>query len=418
MTDQTVLAPPGGPLSDAVSLMEQWAYRWGVGEDPYVAGIRTAVQERTAVSAWARLDPLDLLPHPDGTTSRDLRAAARPGRLGRTLAGLRNVLVFVPVAVTWYAIYQATAAFQAVRGAGGSGETTFLDVWISGAGDPTAAWAFPRVALLDAGLIAVVVIVSLLSGLLRWRGTRRVGRLEAECDGERVRVALALSTALNGHRALTPESLVEAVQSSLGALTEAGETVTRASSQLEQSAEAAAGRMLAASQELSAAASSGAKVISTATTKAGKSAESTTERVVSMTDSLWQASEAAVTQMVDASTRLHAAATGVTGLDSRLRDLVVHVEALVQQSSAAVATPLQEAQAALSEFKRAVQDLTTWTGADPSRFVDGFTAALREVMTEIERSGTSLEFGTMQLTQDLERLSGALTRVTAEASPA
>ena len=94
-----------------------WASRWQVDDDPYIMGITDAIGDRENLTSWAAIDPYELLPYPEPHSGRGLR------RLTRVILVLRNVTVFVPVALTWFAINKATSAYG-----------PYLDVLEPGAG--------------------------------------------------------------------------------------------------------------------------------------------------------------------------------------------------------------------------------------------------------------------------------------------
>jgi hypothetical protein len=238
-TDAEPEAEAGGSLLSSLNRLEgvasdveEWARRWALRNDPYVDGVIEAIRDRSNVTEWAALDALELLPHPQDTNSRPMRAASRWLRLSRVIAAVRNIMVFVPVAVTWWGIYEATSAFNALRGTSGADGATFMDVWVTGAGDPNAAWTIQQIAQVDAILIAAIVILSLLAGMIGARGKRRLARTESAADSERMQVGLALARALHGRRSSNPESIAESVAEVLNDLTEAARSVAGATQEL------------------------------------------------------------------------------------------------------------------------------------------------------------------------------------------
>ena len=79
-----------------------WGDEYGLANDPYVSTLTQAIDSRDNLTAFATSDPHDLLPHPEP------RAGEPIARIARILTILRNVLVFLPVAITWLSISRAT----------------------------------------------------------------------------------------------------------------------------------------------------------------------------------------------------------------------------------------------------------------------------------------------------------------------
>ena len=134
LTPTPAYEPPSGPIpqapaapsyNQAMQTMNEWATKWNVADDPYVAGLNAAVARRDNMTMWASLDPTDMLPTPEIQSGRLL------SRIARVLTVARNVLVFVPVALTWWAIQHATDAFGNWA-KGRNEDVNFLQFWQDG----------------------------------------------------------------------------------------------------------------------------------------------------------------------------------------------------------------------------------------------------------------------------------------------
>lgn len=222
-TDAALAVTTTGPIPPSyeprgITAARQWAASNKLGNDPYVAGLLNAVEQRQDLTMWAALDPLELLPH------ASVRKGSFLTRLARVLIFLRNVLVFVPVAITWMGIKEATekfGAYAALENAATSGkELNFLLFWQSGGPDRTLApvWRIQHIALVDAILIAGIVLLTLFSGAMEARATRLERRQEARVESERIDIALGIKTALHGNRQATPESITQSLAESLADL--------------------------------------------------------------------------------------------------------------------------------------------------------------------------------------------------------
>ena len=82
-----------------------------------------------------------------------------------TVARIRNVLVLLPLAVTWFAFYEASRAYDdfLTREPGQTG-TPMLVLWQRGFGGDLPFWArFSSVALIDVIIIGVIIVMTFIS---------------------------------------------------------------------------------------------------------------------------------------------------------------------------------------------------------------------------------------------------------------
>ena len=100
-----------------------WADKYDVTKDGYVRGLYEALTSRKNLQIWASLNPIEYLPMPE------LKAGLSMANWTRSITVLRNVLVFLPVALTWAAVGEATTAFSTYLKANGSDIVNFLDFW-------------------------------------------------------------------------------------------------------------------------------------------------------------------------------------------------------------------------------------------------------------------------------------------------
>lgn len=227
-TSRSIMAQHASAFDD----LDAWGKRHQLGGDPYLDGLLAAHHDRDDLSMWASLDPFEHLPHPEARSGSLLRGTAR------LLIFLRNVTVFAPVAITWYSIRVATEAFgdyaDALDKQGQGAEINFLRFWQDG-GDGTlaATWRIQHVALLDAILIALMIVATLVAGVLDNRGQRKRARAERTLDAERSSLALRVKRALHGKRQATTESIAESLGESLSDLMSAARMVNVAALRME-----------------------------------------------------------------------------------------------------------------------------------------------------------------------------------------
>lgn len=93
-------------LQSALTELQAWATKWNCRADPYVVGLSNAISQRDDLTMWASLSPREYLPQPVLSTRSGIIET-----VSRLLTLVRNVLVFIPVAITWFAIGKASEAY-------------------------------------------------------------------------------------------------------------------------------------------------------------------------------------------------------------------------------------------------------------------------------------------------------------------
>jgi len=227
-----VLPSPMAPsYNQAMQSMNEWAARWNVTEDPYVVGLNAAVTRRDNMTMWASIDPTDMLPAPEISSGQLM------SRIARVLTVVRNVLVFVPVALTWLAIQNATDAF----GKWAAGKTSadpdsgisFIQFWQNGYGVLPDKYRIQNIAQIDFILIAIIVLATLVASLLESRVSATVNVLEKAADRERLFVGLKIAEAMQGNKTASPESITESLAFALNDLSQAARDVSLAAARME-----------------------------------------------------------------------------------------------------------------------------------------------------------------------------------------
>ena len=353
--DQTQIAPSmfGTTVNaSAMQLLHDWAEEMNELDDPYVSGLTNAVARRDDLSVWASLDPLELLP-----VSKS-NSWGRLGQISNIISALRNILVFVPVLLTWYAIGKALDAFgtftqkYAELKPGVPVSFSVIGFWQNPNG--FAANNLPgesaaqnllsksleigRVATLDALIIFVIILLTAISGVLTWFAENR-GDIALEiADRERVEVGLAIASSLHGKRQANPESISEALAEALNDLTQAARDVNEAASRLEQ------------------------------------------------------------------------ASTGVESLTPRIEILNTHTEQLVSQTATSVSK-------AVNDLVASVQNLNTSVGGNVTALFTEAASTLEEVSKQLARTSNSAEYGIKQLRDDLDAIHKQLQSLTKGGRP-
>lgn len=199
-----------------------------VREDPYLDGLREAIETKKNLHIWAELDPLDYLPHPHATAHQSR------SRFVRILTVVRNVLVFAPVALTWAAVGQATTGFSRYIEENGADVINFLDFWQNGYGILDNKWKIGEVARLDFILIMIVIALTLYVSQAGHTAEQLRDNEELAIDRDRLALAIEIHAQLHDKRKITSVTMNAAIAGSISRLVSATHNLEGASKVLEK----------------------------------------------------------------------------------------------------------------------------------------------------------------------------------------
>ena len=225
-------APSSTDLGALVSEIRKWAADNEVSNDPYVTQLSQDLSQRKRLTYWAASNPMELLPTTGAEAGSILRTASRVVLL------VRNIAVFVPVALTWLAINKATDAFGVYAQSNSGSEVNFLQFWQSGGerGELLSSfWRIQHIAFVDSLIIGVIILSTLVAGALSGRANGIASRRQKQADLSRTALAISIGRALHGNRSASPESIGEALALALSDLGEAARNVAVATNRLESS---------------------------------------------------------------------------------------------------------------------------------------------------------------------------------------
>ena len=206
--------------------LQSWAQQYGLHEDPYISGLSNAVANRKNLPMWASLNPLEYLPHAPANVSKVMK------RIVLIVTIIRNALVFLPVALTWYAIAKATSAFALYTADNTLGVVNFLDFWENGYGVLAEEWSLSHVATLDFQIILVIIILTIAITLLDKRVRDQYAAEVALLDEDRIRLAMAISTFLFDHQRVSQVSMNQSLAKALRDLLNSTESLDKSSKEL------------------------------------------------------------------------------------------------------------------------------------------------------------------------------------------
>jgi hypothetical protein len=205
-----------------------WADKYDVTKDGYVRGLYEALSTRKNLQVWASLNPIEYLPMPE------LKAGLAMAKWTRFITVLRNVLVFLPVALTWAAVGQATTAFSKYLKANGSDIVNFLDFWQNGYGVLGEEWRIANVALLDFLIIMVVIVLTLLASVFSRRVTEMQIMSEKETDRERILLSVEIAFYLFDKQKVTNVTMNQSLARAIDKLLNATDAIEATAKSLEK----------------------------------------------------------------------------------------------------------------------------------------------------------------------------------------
>ena len=205
-----------------------WADKYDVASDGYVRGLYEALTNRKNLQIWASLNPIEYLPMPE------LKAGLSMANWTRFITVLRNVLVFLPVALTWVAVGEATTAFSRYLKDNGSDIVNFLDFWQNGYGVLDDKWRIATVAYLDFLIIMVVIVLTLIASFFSRRVTELQIMSEKETDRERILLSVEIASYLFDKQKVTNVTMNQSLARALDKLLNATESIEATAKALEK----------------------------------------------------------------------------------------------------------------------------------------------------------------------------------------
>jgi hypothetical protein len=202
----------------AVELLA-WANSHNISDDSYIATVAKDINDKQNYSFWAHQNALELLP------STEVLAGQKFLRVSRLLATLRNVLIFLPVALTWAAVGNATSAFAQFIEINGTTTVNFLDFWQNGYELLDPFWRISSVSEKVFLIILVVIALTLFSSSLFSYGRDLNNRANITFEKERTKIGLRLNKYFYDRKASSTENVNKDVVRAIDSLNEASKNI-------------------------------------------------------------------------------------------------------------------------------------------------------------------------------------------------
>lgn len=175
--------------------------------------LESDLRQDRRLNEWGQFALEDLLRPPRRDLSQILLY-----EVGSWVTFFRNILLFLPVAVTWYAIEGAASAFK--RSIDLNKDTTFLQVWL----DPDKGWfSLGNTALFDFAVILFLILLTIVSAGLEWLAERQVELADKKDEADFREVLVNVGLFLHGFRAITPSALKSGLAEAVGNLRKSSE---------------------------------------------------------------------------------------------------------------------------------------------------------------------------------------------------
>jgi hypothetical protein len=206
--------------------LREYGENYGLEEDPYLEGLSNAIEEGRNLAVWASNDVMTLMPHPD--------VESVEGPIYSAMVLIRNVLVFVPVALTWLAVGKATTAFSVYTAkTSATSIVNFLQFWQNGYGVLPKIWTLSHIAEDDFYIIGTVIILTFITPFMNRSAVKKAAAFEQDALRERLSLVIEVESFLFDKRRLTPLSIDSALAQSFERVVEATHNLMIASKRIE-----------------------------------------------------------------------------------------------------------------------------------------------------------------------------------------
>jgi hypothetical protein len=192
--------------------LSAWATKYRVEENPYVQELLRVLETGEGVEALANLPVYELLPRAVN------KGNERNLNLSNTLAIIRNVLVFFPVALTWIAVSKSTTAFAAYTEANKSAVVNFLEFWQNGYDVLAPEWTIGHVAMLDFSIIMIVIVLTLITAFMNKGRINSQKRERAVAERERLALIITINKYMVAHSKMDAPAISSTIASSIRTL--------------------------------------------------------------------------------------------------------------------------------------------------------------------------------------------------------
>jgi hypothetical protein len=292
----------------AADALRDWIEVENPTNAPILRRLEGDIRASRKLNEWGAFSLDDLLRPPAYDHSRHWAA-----RFGNVVTLVRNVLLFAPVGLTWFAIDHAAGAYETTLTKNPASTDTFLEVW------GEQSWDLARVAKWDMIFIIALIGLTFAAHVLEGFAESVARRREDRADSRFREVMVNVGLYLHGFRQITPAALGGGLADSVNQLVIATNAMKEASERMEQIT-ASGAETLAEFAELSA-----------------KEFAPASERLATLADTL-EAAAGTHRDLTELVKTLHGHLEGSIGtMDARMRALIAELMAQMQVNVDSVA---------------------------------------------------------------------------------
>ena len=224
-------------LQELQQSLQAWTQAFGHAQDPYIVGLYEALEKGERLDFWQTLDPLEYLPNYIAVKTNTGLGTAR------LLAGIRNIIIFLPVALTWASVSEATKAFNEFVTQNTGTPANFLQFWQDGYGLLDKFWSIGSIAQIDFVIVGMVIVLTAIVAIMQSRGQAANQVSNRIFISARTSLALEINLALDEFKPVTsanvPADVAKAVKSLRAALA-SGQSIEKPYSRLNKNVSDAA----------------------------------------------------------------------------------------------------------------------------------------------------------------------------------
>jgi hypothetical protein len=247
--------------------LQAWAQAFGHTQNSYIVGLNASLENPKDLEFWQGLDPLEYLPNFNAMRSSGILKTIR------LIAGIRNILIFVPVALTWAAVAQATKAFNEFIMQNSGTPANFLQFWQDGYGLLDPFWRIGTIAELDFIIVAIIIVLTSIVSVMQARAQGISQGESIAFTNARTTLALEINATLYDYRIVQTGSVSAEVAKSVRSLRAAlanGESIEKPYGRLSKNVSDAATQVKSATGSLKTQLGSLQREIAKAEKKLGK----------------------------------------------------------------------------------------------------------------------------------------------------
>lgn len=131
-----------------------WALSHDLIDDPRIKELTHDLENQSNFAYWSSFMPNEILPIVRSTKASQIK------QWYQRVVFLRNLLVFLPVTVTWIAISEASSSFSEFTSENSGSIVNFLQFWQDGYGYLAPIWRLSTIALIDFFILTTIMLLT------------------------------------------------------------------------------------------------------------------------------------------------------------------------------------------------------------------------------------------------------------------